>query len=326
VRQKLSEIEINKLRQTMGTLPESQPKRSDEIFVGVEDIRVKLIDYPHNPYASIFSLVTSTWSGRDKWWDRWKNATVEGRVKVVTAALEGKTLQQSLETPSFTFQIEGLSRSAYDQLVRARQSAVGSVGLRDNSHLDAALRLPKDMLKVVDKYQFESWWRQTKDLYEAIIQSGESSWQSARAILPMGMCWRFTWAMNYRSFKEICAQRLSFCEQSDTCFTVWAMWATLWRKFPLLASFCRPRCDFMKRCYYSDIYSLSNLFGALFAPCQRWPVKDYTATFKNGSAADPKEINEQLLKQYRIGVPSPDVWENFVKVGIAKDRKYFEAK
>lgn len=30
--QKLSEIEINKLRQTMGTLPESQPKRSDEIF------------------------------------------------------------------------------------------------------------------------------------------------------------------------------------------------------------------------------------------------------------------------------------------------------
>ena len=322
--QKLSEIEINKLRQTMGTLPESQPKRSDEIFVGVEGIRVKLIDYPHNPYRAIFSIITSTWAGRNKWWNRWENATVEGRIKVVTAALEGKTLPQALEAPSFTFQIEGLSRAAYDQLARARQSGIGSVGMRDNSHLDGALRIPSDLEKILP--MIEKWWHETKDLYEFIVSSGKSSWQSARNILPMGLCWRFSWTMNYRSLKEICAQRLSFCEEGDTCFTVWAMWATLWRKFPLLASYCRPRCDFMKRCYYSDIYSLSNLFGALFAPCQRWLVKEYTATFKNGSAADPKEINEQLLKQYHIGVPSPDVWENFVKVGIAKDRKYFEAK
>jgi len=43
---------INKLRKIMGTLPDDQPPREDKIYVGVENIRVKLVDYTRNPYRA----------------------------------------------------------------------------------------------------------------------------------------------------------------------------------------------------------------------------------------------------------------------------------
>jgi len=313
---------IRNLRRIMGTLPEEQPKRTDEIYVGVENIKVELVDYPKNPYKAIYEIVTSTWGGRDRWFHRWKDAPVEGRIKVVLAALEGKTLPQCLEAPSFTFKIQGLSRSAYDQLARHRYSGIGSVGMRDNNWRDAALRIPSDLLRW--KSEIAEWWKKTKDLYDKIVSSGQASWQSARAILPMGTCWRFTWTMNYRALQGILAQRMAFCEQYDTVYTAWAMWAELRKKFPLLAVYCRPRCDIIKKCYYSDIYSLSILFGALFKPCGRWPVKKYWATFPNLAAADPDEIDRELRKNYGFGVPSPNEWDKLKEEALQKDRKFFE--
>jgi len=306
---------IDEIRQLMGTLPESQPKRKDKIYIGVKGIKVKLIDYPKNPYRAIYEIVASTWKGN--WWKKWENTKPEWRIKVVLAALQGKTLPQCLEAPSFTFKIQGLSRSAFDQLARHRQTGIGSVGFRDNSWLDASLRIPSDLLKF--QKEIKKWWKNTKTLYEKIVNSGQSSWQSARSILPIGTCWMFAWTMNYRAFKEICAQRLCFHEQYDTCATTWLMWNELYKKFPLLASYCRPICDVQKKCVYGDIYSLSILFGALFKPCGRWKTKETYATFKNLSAADKKEIEEQL----DIYIPEPEDWSFIESEAIEKDRKYF---
>jgi len=319
---KFDKKEIIRMRKIMGTLPEEQPKREDKIDVGVKNIRVELIDYPRNPYKAIYEVVTSTWGGRDKWWKRWNNASIEGRIQVVLAALQSKTLPQALEAPSFTWKIMGLSRSAFDQLARHRLTSIGSVGMRDNNWRDGSLRIPSDLARWYK--DIEKWWKQTKDLYDKIVNSGQASWQSARAILPMGLEWRFTWSMNYRVFKDICARRMAFCEQYDTVMTVWLMWAELRKKFPLLAAFCRPRCDIIKKCYYSDIYSLSIMFGALFKPCGRWPVKDYWATFPNLSAASPDEISEELYRQYGFKVPAPDEWNDLVDEGVIKDRRFFE--
>lgn len=311
---------IQELRRIMGTLPDDQPPRSDEIYVGVEGIEVKMVDWPRNPYRAIFEVVTSTWKGT--WWEKWENTPVEGRIAVVVSALEGKTLQQALEAPSFTFKIKGLSRSAFDQLARHRQTAIGSVGFRDNAWTDASLRIPSDLLRWEN--EIREWWRQTKDLYEKIIKSGQASWQSARAILPMGTCWYFVWSMNYRALKDLLATRMAFCEQYDTVYTAWAIWAELRKKFPLLAAYCRPRCDLMRKCYYGDVYSLSILFGALFAPCGRWPVSGVWATFPNLSAADPQEIDRELRKHYGFGVPKPDEWDRLRDEALELDRKYFE--
>ena len=307
---------IEALRKIMGTLPDEQPARSVEIYEGVKKSRVKLIDYSINPYKAIYEIVASTWKG--EWWNKWEKTPPEGRVKVVLSALSGKTLPQCLEAPSFTWKIEGLSRSAFDQLARHRNTGIGSVGMRDNSWLDASLRISSDLAPW--KNEIESWWRQTKDLYEKIVKSGQSNWQSARLILPMGMCWMFTWTMNYRAFKDICAQRLMFCEQFDTVATVWLMREKLKEKFPLLAAFCRPACDVVRKCVYSDVYSLSIYFGALFKPCERWPVKEYYATFPNQAAANPEEIEREL----KVKIPKPFEWDEEVEKALREDMKYFE--
>jgi len=277
---------------------------------------VKLVDYTRNPYRAIFDVVTSTWKG--EWWDKWENTPTDGRIKVVLAALEHKTLPQCLEAPSFTFKIEGLSRSAYDQLARHRFSAIGSVGFRDNAWTDASLRIPSDLLRWKD--EIEKWWRKTKDLYQKITGSGQSSWQSARFILPMGTCWMFSWTMNFRSLQEICAKRLQACEQVDTVASVILMREEIKKKFPLLAAFLRPGCDWSRKCTYCDVYSLSILFGALFKPCGRWPVKEYYATFSNLAAADYGEIKAQL----GVKLPEPFEWDEEVEKALEKDRRFFE--
>jgi len=315
-------LELYQLRKAMGTLPESQPERRDDIFIGVENIKVKLVDYPKNPYRAIYEIVTSTWGGRDRWFKRWENTTPQGRLFAVMAALQGHTLQQALEAPSFIFIIDGLSRSAFDQLARHRFSAIGSVGMRDNNWLDAALRVPWPIAKnrrFMEKIQY--WWRITKDLYHEMIEQGQQSWQNARAILPMGVCWRFSWTMNYRALKDILAKRLMFCEQWDTVATAWLMRREIEKKFPLLAAFLRPACDFAKRCLYHQLYSLSQAFGCLFKPCGRWPSGEVTvATFPNEAAADKKVIESQL----NISIPESTDWPKIVEEAKKKDFKYFE--
>jgi len=317
--------EIEKMREIMQTAPEYQPAREDGIYVGVEGIRVQLVDYPANPYRAIYELVTSTWGGRKRWWRRWENAPVEGRIMAVKACLEGKTLQQALEAISFTWKIEGCSRSAFDQLARHRFTAIGSVGMRDNNWRDAALRVPTPLKRYLP--EIREWWKRTKDLYCKFVDLGQQSWQNARFILPMGVCWRFVWTMDYRAFRDtVCSRRMMFCEQFDTVYTVYAMWAELRKKFPLLAAYCRPLCDRVKRCVYHDLYSLSAAFGCLFRPCGRWPIttEEVYATFENEAAADPEEIDRELRRNYGFGVPSPDEWDELVEEGLEKDRRWFE--
>jgi thymidylate synthase ThyX len=311
--------EIEALRKAMGTHPETSPPREDEIYYGLKNLKVELIDYPANPYRAIYEIVTSTWGGRHRWWHRWENASVEGRIQVVLAALQRKTLQQCLEAPSFTFKIQGLTRSAYDQLARHRHAGIGSVGSRDNNHLDAALVLPRRMEKYDDEIRL--WWRKTKDLYAYLLGEGRENWQNARSILPMAMEWRFTWCLNYRGLQDVCAQRLSFCEQWDTVGAVWKMRREVEEKFPLLACFLRPGCDWARRCTYSETYSLSELFGCLFAPCGRWPKpREYVYATFNEACTDVAELEEDL----GFHIPRPDEWDKLVEDALRRDRRFFE--
>jgi len=165
VSKRLKDIEI--LRKAMGTLPESQPPREDKVYFGLRHLKVQLVDSPGNPYRAIYEIVTSTWGGRKGWWKRWDNATEDGRIQVVLAALQRQTLPQALEAGTFTFKIQGITRSAFDQLARHRHAGIGSVGSRDNNHLDAAIVLPRVMEKYAE--EVKKWWKNTKDLYNGKI-------------------------------------------------------------------------------------------------------------------------------------------------------------
>lgn len=310
---------IEALRRAMGTLPAEQQKREDKTYWGLPNLRVEMIDYPTNPYRAMYEMVTSTWGDREGWWNRWENATPDGRLQVVVAVLSGQTLGQPREAPKFTFKIQGATRASFDQFARHRFSAIGSVGSRDNSHIDAALVVhPSLREKWGDR--IEEWWKLTKDLYCDIVESGQSNWQNARAVLPMHMEWRWTQSWNYESLRHMCGQRLAFCEQWDTVAVAWKIRAAVEEKFPLLAAFLRPRCDYAKKCLYSQVYSLSELFSCLFAPCGRWPVKGRAYATFNESCTSAEEISSIL----GIRIPGPQDWDMIVKEAVAADMHWFE--
>jgi thymidylate synthase ThyX len=310
--------EIDDMRTMMGTMPVMEGVRQDLIHYDLSNIQVEMVGEPANPYRAIYEVASATWGSREHWMKRWEEATPEGRFLVVDAALSHNTLPSALEACGFTFSVQGCSRSAFDQIARTRAMAFGSVGMRDNNHIDAALLVPEDM-KEYDEEIYQLWW-QTKNLYEKMIKKGNQNWQNARAIMPMGIEWRFTMSGNFRAFQDFCAQRLAFHEQADTVAVAWLVRQRILEKFPLLAAYLRPQCDFAHKCLYSKSYSISECFGCLFKACGRYPSAETDEYHTwNTSCTTPEKLETQL----GIHIPKPEEWESIVANAKALDWRQF---
>lgn len=57
--------EIDKMREAMGTLPHQRIEEETEFYVGVEGITVEMVEYPENPYRTIFEASVATWGRRE---------------------------------------------------------------------------------------------------------------------------------------------------------------------------------------------------------------------------------------------------------------------
>ena len=197
--------EIEKMREIMGTKPrvpeELVPKT--RFIRGGEEISVRMIS-PTSPlpnvYAGMFAMAVSTWGGAwDSSVDKWHNAPIEARRNVVLAILQRKALPLALEHPTFLFEIMGCSRSAFDQIARARiGTTFASMGVRDNAHPDLDVVVPP---KVYDDLEslttFIKGVLAAKRTYVDLLKQGQRSWQDARAVLPMGSVHRFMMNVNY---------------------------------------------------------------------------------------------------------------------------------
>ncbi len=292
-RRSISKEGIDSVREAMGTLPSMAPAKQTTFYRGVEGIDVRLIDFNHNPYKSIFTITAATWGNA---WatKKWNDVTPEARFFVVKACLDGKTLPNGMEAPTFTFEIAGLSRAAFDQIARIRLGAViGSMGVRDNNHADGDFRIPEAMWNSRLIERIKAHLEVAKDIYVNYLDQGQGHWQDARAIMPMSMCHRFSLAMNYTAMRGFMGKRLQACEQADTVATAWLMRKEVEFEFPLLASYLRPSCDLAKRCTYHEDSTLSEAFGCLFKGCGRWPeADDGYATF-NQSCSDYGIMSKQ---------------------------------
>jgi len=292
------------LRKVMGTDPAREPTRADKIFVGSEGIRVQLLDFPSDPYRAIYEGAVATWGSSETWWDKYPKTSPEGRLMVILACLSHKTLPIALEGPKFTFQIEGPSRAAFDQMARARiGTGFNSIGTRDNDWLDASMRVPHEIAKDPEQMRMHrDAFYAAKDAYETTVRGKKESWQSARFILPMGTCHSWVVNVNYLALQSMMAQRMKFCEQFDLVGTAWLMANEVKKKYPLLAAFLRPGCDFAGKCQYHSNYNLSELFGALFSGCGRHPVEageKYTEF--NRACSTSSEIESDLGMPIHIG-------------------------
>jgi len=141
--------EINEIRKAMGTSPDIAVPLQTVLYEGVREIKVELYDACVNPYKAMFNMATSTWG---KHIDKWPEVSPENRYKVVKALLEFKALPSAMEHPVFCFGVERCSRSAFDQIARARLGVVFSC-LYSGEHLIETNKGKKKLrdVKVGDK-------------------------------------------------------------------------------------------------------------------------------------------------------------------------------
>jgi len=315
---------INNLRRIMGTLPEEESKFETPFYMGVKDIEVKMIDWPSNIYKPLVTLATSCWGNKI---DKWEDLGIKGRFFVVKAVLERVALPLAYESVSFTFAVENVSRWCFDQIARARIGAVfSSMGTRDNYHANMGFRIADEIYQ--DKNLLNDYMKlaiKCKKMYKRIVEKGKGSWQTARDIIPISNIHRFSMSMNLAALMNFCSNRMKFCEASQTVAVAWLIREEMKKKFPLIAHYLRPGCDFSKKCQYHKKYSLSEAFGCLFKECGRneCEASDKYSTFNN-SCSDKKTIEKQL----NVKIPDSNYWDtinvnDFVKKGTI-DRKYFE--
>jgi len=313
--------QLDQLRKTMGTLPSENPEFKTPFYRGVEGIKVKMIDYPTNPYKAMFTLATSCWGGKI---DKWDDTSYEGRIKVVEAVLKKVALPLAYESVSFTFAIDDVSRWAFDQIARQRIGSVfSSMGTRDNNHLDIGFRIADE---IYNDFELLNNYKKTllncKITYKDIIEKGNGSWQTARDVLPISCIHRFSMSMNYAALQSFSSKRMKFCEANQVVAVAWLIREEIKKKFPLLAIGLRPSCDISKKCQYHSTYYLSELFGCLFKECGRNKCdnNDGYSTF-NQSCSDKNTIEKQL----GIIIPDPDkeTIDEYLKNMSDIDKKLF---
>lgn len=329
----MNEQEVINMRSAMCTLPSQNPVKTYSYKDDISSMYVRMTDWSRNPYEVIGRAVCATWGDNETGsTGKWEKLTSENRYRVVLSALTGNTLPQALENINFQFEVNGISRSDFDQHARAR---VGfnfeSIGTRDNCRLDSDFLLYDEVIQQCNKdseykARVENWVKITKDLYEETINLSDSSWQTGRCFLPQSVNHSYVFGCNYLALKGQCARRLMACEQEGIVSLHWRIKKEVENKFPLLANYLRPICDTAKKCVYmSGPEGLTKYFSNLFDGCGRWPaVKDSDSVYKefNHSCTDYNK-----LREYGVPVTEPNSFINFTENDFDKlsilDKQYF---
>lgn len=316
---------VNAIRRVMGTLPDQEPQKKTDFHIGVTGMKdsVKLIDCSRNPYKSMYTMATSCWGKKI---DKWHDTTPQGRFMVVLAVLKRQALPLAYEAPCFTFAVERLPRWSFDQIARARLGIVfSSQGTRDNNHNDAGFFVHDEIAEDPELFEaFKSAALHCKDVYDLIIHKGKGSWQSARSIFPISNTHAFSFSANFAALQGLLARRMQFCEADATVAFAWLVHKELEKVFPFLANYCRPGCDFGKKCTYNNAYNMSNMFGCLFAPCNRNPGTSNDYAEFNQSCTDKDKLEEQLDIKIKLPTEWIDFTENDYDKLAQSDRDYFE--
>ena len=318
--------DIEKLREELGTKPKELLEKDTVYHRGGESVKVKMVvptkrGMP-NYYAGMFVMAVQTWGGPwDSGIDKWNKASVSARMTAVRAILEKQALPLALEHPQFLFEISGCSRSAFDQIARARIGVTfSSMGTRDNAHGDFEVVVPPhvyDDPKLL--HQFKLSIEESKSIYVNLLEAGRS-WQDARAVLPQSMVHRFCMNINYAALSTFMGKRLMFEEQYDTVAVAWKMRQELARYYALLAEPLRPICDQLKRCVYHNANSTAEAFGNLFKGCGRWP-ESIKYEYNDFAEYSTEESDIELWLGEDLPKPlDPPNWDK----AFRQDRSFFE--
>lgn len=189
----------NDIRKSMGTLPEDNNTMNYTIKKEKDSLQVDLIDFNKNPFRVIFSTATATW-GNNEYQDKWLLTSKEDKLKVIVAALTGRTLPQALENIIFTWRIKGTPRMTFNKHTEVAKIGCTfySIGCRDNNKLDTDFIIRENVQ--VDYEQMQKYFKESKELYKDCLDTEGGSWQSARAFLPLAYQHSYHFSQNMLSF------------------------------------------------------------------------------------------------------------------------------
>ena len=180
------------LRKAMGTLPAIDTKLNSTIKFEQSSVETSIVDYNSNPYKTMFSGATATW-GDNEYKDKWKLVERIDKLRVIVAALTGRTLPQALEPVMFMWRVKGLPRATFNKHTEVAKLGCTffSVGCRDNNKLDTDFIIPDKKSTHVQNAAQESidglkeYFQRSKEVYKLMLDAEGGSWQSARAFLPL---------------------------------------------------------------------------------------------------------------------------------------------
>jgi len=193
-------MNIEELREATGTCPSISPKKRTKILELKDSLEVFLIDYPYNPYRSMFSTATATW-GDNEYKDKWFLISEENKLEVLKAVLTHNTLPQTREMINFVCRVRGVPRWLFDYHTQIKFTTFMSIGCRDNNKLDADIIYENQSQNISNK-ETKIFFK-LKDLYEEVIKKGQGSWQSARVFLPQGYQHSYYFGQNLLSMANM---------------------------------------------------------------------------------------------------------------------------
>lgn len=288
----------------------------------LKDIKVELIDYTKNPYKMMANMILQTWTSTG---NKWSKMSPELRFEVVKGALDKRGLPLAMEAPWFNFQIQDVSRAAFDQIARTRYGVVfSSKGFKDDNLHDTGFMMPSHIMKdpalVVDVMDHIT---ASKELYEKIIEKGHPNW-AARCVMSIYSLHNFNMGINFFSLQAFCANRMQTTEMEDTVATAWLMREKVKDVFPLLANYLRPACDWSKKDTTAAVNGFADEIGVPHISDDRQPgfdPKKYPEINWNEPCTDIKIIE----KECGITIPGPSDWINYTWETLdEKDKKLFE--
>jgi thymidylate synthase ThyX len=254
---------------------------------------VKLLTWTKNPYIPLVEMHLNTYGDKTL---KWNDLSPKTRFYIAKKVLERKGYPLALEAPQFTFWIQGVTRSAFDEIARARIGVVfSSRGFKDND-LNGLSFVKPYILDKNDEEELEDFYLRLKDFY-LYLRNKYPGWAS-RYIIPMGAEYHFSMTANYSSLQNFCARRMETTEQTDVVAVAWKIQNRIAEKFELLGNYLRPASDFAHRDLTVESNWFSWITGLPHSSDGRYPttIPDYIKVEHDYPCTDVKFLKKSGIK------------------------------
>jgi thymidylate synthase (FAD) len=219
------------------------PLNQDKMNIGIDNIDVKLIDYPDDVRMK-------------KTLSKMVQATIGGFVEESISDEIGQELfkgglQTGLEAFVFVFEISGVSRACTHQLVRTRKATFHQQSSRyTNMGKKFNVRMPKTISDNSEtKYAFSNFVQNSRMAYEFMIEH-DIPFQDARFVCPVGLETYIIAEYPVKVFLDTYAYRACPMFQWEIVHIFNEMKNEVVKIFPWMDEFVKISCEKIKKCMF----------------------------------------------------------------------------